>query len=97
MVGIGIVRMLVRHRFVPMRVDMRLVLIHAKLVSMLVVFLVDVAVLMLEQGVGVSMPVVFGEVEPYSGRHERARGYELPTQRLAEQRQSDQGAGERRG
>jgi hypothetical protein len=71
MVEVGIVRMPVPQRLVPMPVRMRFD--HSTVVAVLMMFVVHVPVLMLQRLMYVSVAVPLGEVEPEAERHESTR------------------------
>lgn len=82
MVQIGVVRVLVAHRFVLMPVRVRLG--HGAIVVMLVVLVVNMTVLMRHRFVKMLVIVPFGEMEPESQSHQQRRQDQFECQWLAE-------------
>ena len=78
---IGIVRVPVPKRLMPVPVRMRLG--HRPFVSMAMMFVVDMAVLVLERLVRVFVAVPFGQMKPDAERHQQARNDQLRRDRLA--------------
>lgn len=81
--NVRIVRVAVRPRIVPMRMDMRLTRRIFRAVGVLMVLIVGVRMLMLEQFMRVPMAVVLGEMEPEAhsqeqGSREKGKCYGLP-------------------
>ena len=64
-------------RLMPVPVRMRLR--HRSFVSMAMMFVVDVAVLVLDRLVRVVMAVPFGQMKPDAERHQQARNDQLRT------------------
>ena len=61
-VQIGVVRMMVHQRLMTVAVRMRLALGHARIVRMLMMFIVRVAVIVLHGGMGMLMAMRFAQV-----------------------------------
>ena len=81
MVEVGVVRMPVPEPFMP--VPMRMRLCHRPFVGVLVMFVVDVPVFVLDRLVRMFMAVSFGQMKPEAERHKRAGGDQLRRDRLA--------------
>ena len=96
MVNVGIVRMPVHHRRVPVPVAVRLAGRCTWIVSMLVVGVVAVAVLVLQRFMGVLVLMPLGEMQPEAERHKEARDHEVGRNGLAEQGDGEDRAHERR-
>ena len=72
MMNIGVVRVSVLNRVVPVRVGMRLLTVPLGGVLMLMVRVVDVGVFVFQGSVAVPMRVYFGKVQPYARDHEQS-------------------------
>ena len=91
---VGIVRMPVHQRRMTVAVRMSLVRRLAGRVLMLVMFIVDVAVLMLDRLVHVLMAVPLRQVQVEADRHQAARCDQRPGGRFTEKRDPQDGADE---
>jgi hypothetical protein len=78
---VRVVRMPVSKRFMPVPVRMRLG--HRRVVHMAMMFVVDVAMLVLDRLVCVVMGMTFGQMQPDAERHQQARKDQLRRDRLA--------------
>ena len=74
-------RMPVPKRLMPVPVRMRLR--HRPFVGMLMVFVVDMAMFVLDRLVRMVMAMPFGQMEPEAERHKRAGDDQLSRHRLA--------------
>ena len=90
-------RVRMRHRYMPVRMRVRLPPIPVRIVLMLVMFIVDVLVRMLQRVVGVFMFVMLGKMQPDARRHQPTGNPESGTRRFLQQQQRQPGANERRG
>ena len=70
MMNIGKVRMLVRHRFVDVRMGVRLTRINVGWVFVLVMFIMAVPVRVFQEFMRMLVFVLFGQVQPDSTRHQ---------------------------
>ena len=77
---IRVVRVGVYHALMSMRMRMRLC--HRPIMRMLVVFVVDVAVLMLQRFVDVFVRVALGKMNPEAGAHQDAREHQSHSQQV---------------
>ena len=82
MVQVGVVRVPVPERFMPVPVGMRLC--RRSFVDVLMMFIVDVSVLVLDRLVRMLVAMSFGQMQPESERHKPASDDELRRHRLAE-------------
>lgn len=87
MMHVGKVRMLVRHRLVPMGVGMWLLAIPRKGVHVPVVLVVSMAVVVLERLVHMLVGMPFAHVQPDADRHQRRSHPERRARQLRPQRQ----------
>ena len=89
---IGIVRVPVPKRLMPVPVRMRLG--HRPFVSMAMMFVVDMAVLVLDRLVRVFVAVPFGQMKPDAERHQHAGNDQLRRDRLMDEGNRDDRAKE---
>ena len=97
MVHVRRMRMGVAHRAMLMEVRVRLARRVERAVRMLMMLIVHMRVRVRHRLVSVFMLVPFGEMQPYSRRHENARDDELRRNRLAEHHNRNRAAEKRRG
>ena len=95
-VQIGVMRVLVHERHMPVAMRVRLARRIAGHVRMPVMFVMRVAMLVLERLVPMLVLMRLGEMQRDADRHQSARDDELSCQRLAEQGDRDQRADKRR-
>lgn len=69
-VNVGVVRMVVRHRFVPMRVRVADIRGNRRRMRVPVMFVMRVFVLVLQRLVGMHMLVPLREVQPHARGHQ---------------------------
>ena len=81
---VGIMRVLVHHRRVTMRVGVRLAGRVAGAMRVPVMFIVDMPVLVLHGGVGVLVLVALGEMQIEPDPHQRRRCEQAKRDRIAE-------------
>ena len=72
-VQVGVVRMRVRQRLVPVRMHVRLVAVPGEGMLVPVVFVVHVSVIVRHRFVRVFVHVALGEVQPHTEGHQSAR------------------------
>ena len=94
MVKVRVVRMPVPKPFMP--VPMRMRLRHRSVMGVLVMFVMDVPVFVLDRLVRMFMTVSLGQMKPEAERHKHAGNDQLSRNRLAEQDDRDDRAEERR-
>ena len=87
MVQVGIVRMAMNQGCMAMAVRMRFVLKDTRIVEMLVMFIMSVAVLVLDDAVRVFMAVRFAQVKIDTDGHQRARDHDAKGQGSRKSRQ----------
>ena len=90
-------RVCMRHRYMLVRVRVRFLSVPLRTVLMLVMFIVDVLVRMLQRVVGVFMFVMLGKMQPDARRHQPTGNPESGTRRFLQQQQRQPGTNERRG
>src|SRR5580658_6900406 len=94
MMDVRVVGMPVPKGLMPMPVRMGLG--HRPVVSMAMMFVVGVAVLVLDGLVHMFMGMTFGQMQPDAERHQQARNDQLRRDRLAQEGNRDDRAKERR-
>ena len=95
-VGIGKVRVAVRHRCVRMSVGVAFAGRRTGRVGMLVVGIVDVLVGVFSRLVCVQVAVLLGQVQPHAQRHQRAGDQQRHRYRLVDHQHAQQCTEERR-
>ena len=95
MMEIGIVRMPVHYRFMPVPVIVRLARRIVRPVHMMMVLVMRMTMLMFHRSVRMLVLVTFGQMQPQANRHERTSHHQPNRQRLVEHCQREQRADER--
>lgn len=95
MVAIGIVRMGMRHRLVTVPVRMAGVCAHWRGMRVLVVLVMFVFVIVPKWFVQVGMLMRFGDVQPYTKRHQHTGNKQFACHRLAHPSNGNHRAGKR--
>ena len=87
MMDVGVVRMRVRHRIVPVRMRVRFLAVPFELVHMAMMGIVRVLVRVTRRLVRVRMRVALGDVQPHSGKHQDRGDPEQRARRFGKQQQ----------
>lgn len=96
-VDIRVVRVLVRHHDMLMRMVVRLLAAPVEVVHMLMVRVMYMAMLVLQCLMFVLVLMPLGQMQPHAGSHQRTGQPEGQRGGLAQQQDSQRGADERRG
>ena len=91
---IGVVRMPVPQRLMPVPVGLRLR--HRAFVGVAMMVVVDMGMLVLDRLMRMVMGMLLGQMKPHAERHHEARNDELHSDRLTQQRNRDDRAKKRR-